>query len=51
MSKSAMVFTIARQVVGFFDWLSDPPMTKRDRINQYIVETRIAFYKRCLLRR
>ena len=51
MSKRALVFTIARRVVDFYDWLSDPPMTQRDRIKQYIVETRIAFYKRYLARR
>ena len=48
MSSTGLVSTIARHVVEFCDWLSDPPMTKRDRINRYIVETRIASYQRYL---
>ncbi|MCI0780380.1 MAG: hypothetical protein J4O03_04355 [Chloroflexi bacterium] len=51
MSKKDLVSTIARHVVDFCDWLSDPPMTQRDRINRYIVETRIASYQRYLARR
>ena len=51
MSKKALVFKLARHVVDFCDWLSDPPMTERDRITRYIVETRIAFYQRYLARR
>ncbi len=40
--------TVSRQVLAFHDWISDPPMTERDRIKQYIVETRKANKKRRL---
>ena len=51
MSSTGLVSKIARHVVEFCDWLSDPPMTERDRINRYIVVTRIAAYQRYLARR
>ena len=31
---------VSKPVLAFHDWISDPPMTERDRIKHYIVETR-----------
>ena len=39
---------VGSPVLAFHDWISDPPMTERDRIKHYIVETRNASKKRRL---
>ena len=39
---------VGRPVLEFHDWISGPPMTERDRIKQYIVETRKASNRRRL---
>ena len=42
---------IAKQALAFYDWLSDPPMTVRDKDKLFIAETRALRYKRYLLGR
>ena len=42
---------IAKQALAFYDWLSDPPMTVRDKDILFIAETRALRYKRYLLGR
>ena len=44
----AILAVIGKPVLAFHDWISDPPMTERDRIKHYIVETRKASKKRRL---
>ena len=44
----AILAAVANPVLAFHDWISDPPMTERDRIKRYIVETRNASEKRRL---
>ena len=45
---NSVLATVSRQVLAFHDWISDPPMTERDRIEQYIVEARNASKRRRL---
>ena len=45
---SPFVAAITKYLVAFDDWISDPPMTERDRINHYIKETRSRRHKRYL---
>ena len=42
---------IAKRALAFYDWLSDPPMTVRDKVILFIAETRALRYKRYLLGR
>ena len=51
MSKQAILARLARHAVAFCDWLSDPPMTERDRNKRYIAETRAARHRRYLVSR
>ena len=44
----AILAAVGNRVLEFHDWISDPPMTERDRIKHYIVETRNASEKRRL---
>ena len=44
----AILAAVGNPVLAFHDWISDPPMTERDRIKHYIVETRNASEKRRL---
>ena len=44
----AILAAVANPVLALHDWISDPPMTERDRIKRYIVETRNASEKRRL---
>ncbi len=44
----AILAAVGNPVLAFHDWISDPPMTERDRIKHYIVETRNASKKRRL---
>ena len=46
--KNAVLAVVGRQVLALYDWISGPPMTERDRIKHYIVETRKATHKRRL---
>ena len=46
--KAPFIAAIARYLAAFDDWISDPPMTERDRINRYIKETRSRSHKRYL---
>ena len=39
---------VSKPVLAFDDWISDPPMTERERIKHYIVETRKASTRRRL---
>ncbi len=48
---NAILAALGRQALEFHDWISGPPMTERDRIKKYIVETRNASYKRRLVGR
>ncbi len=38
-SKDAMLVRIGRAILRFYDWLSGPPMTKRDRLDAYLEST------------
>ena len=42
---------IGEQALALHDWLSDPPMTVRDKDLLFIAETRALRYKRYLLGR
>ena len=44
----AILAAVAKPILAFHDWISDPPMTERDRIKHYIVETRKASKRRRL---
>ena len=44
----AILAAVGNPVLAFHDWISDPPMTERDRTKHYIVETRKASKKRRL---
>ncbi len=44
-SKDAMLVRIARSLLRFYDWLSGPPMTKRDRLNLYLESTAVSTRK------
>ncbi len=44
----AILAAVGNPVLAFHDWISDPPMTERDRIKHYIVETRNASKRRRL---
>ena len=46
--ENAILVAIFGQMVTFHDWISGPPMTERDRVKRYIVETRLATHKRRL---
>lgn len=46
--ENAMLAAVGRLLLAFHDWISGPPMTERDRVKQYIVETRIASNNRRL---
>ena len=41
-SKDAILVSIARPILRFVDWLSGPPMTKRDRLNLYLESTAVS---------
>ncbi len=47
----AILAEVGNPVLAFHDWISDPPMTERDRIKHYIVETRKASKRRRLVGR
>ena len=51
LTKTAFLALVSKHAVAVHDWLTDPPMTERDRIKRYIAETRAAANKRYLLRR
>ncbi len=36
--RDGLLVSVARQVVAFFDWLSGPPMSERDRLRNAIAE-------------
>ena len=40
-NKDAMLVRIAKPILRFYDWLSGPPMTKRERLNLYLESTAI----------
>ena len=42
---------LGKAFIDFHDWITDPPMTERDRINRWIAEARAEARKRHLLRR
>ena len=42
---------LGKSLMDFHDWITDPPMTERDRINRWITEARAEARKRHLLRR
>ncbi len=41
-NKDAMLVRIARPILRFYDWLSGPPMTKRERLNLYLESTAVS---------
>ncbi len=44
--KEALPARIARGFLAFYDWLSGPPMTHRDRVNEDIAKARSEWYGR-----
>ncbi len=44
--KEAIPARIARSFPAFYDWLSGPPMTHRDRVNEDIANARSQWYGR-----
>ncbi len=42
--KEAIPARIARSFLAFYDWLSGPPMTHRDRVNKDIANARSQWY-------
>ena len=40
LRNNAVLTVISTQVMAFQEWISDPPMTERDRNKLYIIETR-----------
>ena len=44
--KEALPARIARGFLAFYDWLSGPPMTHRDRVRQDIAKARFEWYGR-----
>ena len=44
--KEAIPARIARSFLAFYDWLSGPPMTYRDRVNEDIANARSQWYGR-----
>ena len=40
-----------KRAIAFHDWITDPPMTERERIQRWIADTRAEARKRHLLRR
>ena len=41
-NKDALLVRIARPILRFYDWFSNPPMTKRERLNLYLESTAIS---------
>lgn len=48
LRNNAVLTAISTQVMAFHEWISDPPMTERDRNKLYIIETRKASKRRRL---
>ncbi|MEE3004583.1 MAG: hypothetical protein VX638_03910 [Chloroflexota bacterium] len=48
LRNNAVLTVIGTQVMPFHEWISDPPMTERDRNKLYIIETRKASKRRRL---
>ena len=48
LRNNAVLTAISTQVMAFHEWISDPPMTERDRNKRYIIETRKASKERRL---
>ncbi len=44
--KEALPARIARGFLAFYDWLSGPPMTHRDRVKEDIAKARSEWYGR-----
>ena len=44
--REALPARMARSFVAFYDWLSGPPMTHRDRVNEDIAQARCEWYGR-----
>ena len=44
--KQALAARIARGFLAFYDWLSEPPTTHRDRVKEDIAEARSQWYGR-----
>ena len=44
--KEALPARIARGFLAFYDWLSGPPMTHRDRVKEEIAKARSEWYGR-----
>ena len=49
--KNPVSDRLGKTLMDFHDWITDPPMTERDRINRWITEARAEARKRHLLRR
>ena len=43
--RDGLLVSVARQLVAFYDWLSGPPMSDRDRIRSAIAEGRYDRYR------
>ena len=44
--REALPARMERSFVAFYDWLSGPPMTHRDRVNEDIAQARCEWYGR-----
>ena len=42
LAVDALLVRIARPILRFYDWISGPPMTERDRPNLYLESTAIS---------
>ena len=49
--KNRVSALLGKALMDFHDWITDPPMTERDRINRWIAEARAEARRRHLLRR
>ena len=50
-ARKALLALVVRQAIAFYDLITDPPMTERDRIKRSIADARAEARKRHLLRR
>ena len=50
-ARKALLALVVRQAISFHEFLTDPPMTERDRIKRSIADARADARKRHLLRR
>ena len=49
--RKSIAALAVKRALAFHDWITDPPMTERDRIERWIKDARAEARKRHLLRR